>query len=241
VDELRIGRALRALRLRRRLRQIDVASKAGISRSQYGRIERGELRGVPLDDIAAACAALGADLDVRVRWHGEGLDRLLDAAHAELVNAIVGLLHRGGWTTAVEVTFNHFGERGAVDVLGWKAEFQALLIVEVKSVVPDSQAMLSAHDRKFRLGGVIAAERGWHPSVVGKLLVVGDGSTSRRRVRGLEAMFASAYPDRARVVEAWLARPLRPLAGLIFVSHAHRDGTRQATGVRRVARGSVRG
>lgn len=126
MDALRVGRSLRALRVRRRLRQADVAAKAGISRSQYSRIERGSLRGLPVGDLQSACAALGADMDVRVRWHGEGLDRLLDAAHADLVNRTVRLLTDAGWESAVEVTFNEYGERGSVDLLGWRADVPAL-------------------------------------------------------------------------------------------------------------------
>lgn len=188
---------------------------------------------MPLDDVEAACRALGADLDVRVRWHGEGLDRLLDAAHAELVDAIVALLRALGWEAAVEVTFNHFGERGSIDVVGWHAVVRAILIVEVKSIVPDSQAMLSAHDRKVRLADVVAAERGWQPAVVGKLLVIAEGTTARRRVAELRNVFDSTYPDRAAEVRAWLRAPSGRLSGLLFLPIDHRDGTRRGSRHRR--------
>jgi transcriptional regulator with XRE-family HTH domain len=233
MDSLRIGRSLRALRLRRSLRQDDVAGTAGLSRSQYARIERGEFRGVPLEDVEAACRALGADLDVRVRWHGEGLDRLLDAAHAELVDASVARLQALGWETAVEITFNHFGERGSIDVVGWHPVSRSILIVEVKSVVPDSQAMLSAHDRKVRLADIVAADRGWRPAFVGKLLVIAEATTARRRVAELRNIFDSTYPDRAAEVRAWLRAPAGRLAGLLFLPIDHRDGTRRGWRPRR--------
>ena len=224
MDALRVGRSLRALRVRRRLRQADVAAKAGISRSQYSRIERGSLRGLPVGDLQSACAALGADMDVRVRWHGEGLDRLLDAAHADLVNRTVRLLTDAGWESAVEVTFNEYGERGSVDLLGWRADVHALLVIEVKSVIPDAQATISAHDRKRRLAGVIGTARGWKPTVVGSLLVVADSSTSRERVHDLGDLFGKAYPERSTVVRRWLRNPSGPLAGLLFLRNVRRDG-----------------
>lgn len=227
MDALRIGRSLRALRIRRGWRQQDVASTAGISRAQYSRIERGELRGVPLADLESASTALGAHLDIRVRWHGEGLDRLLDAAHAELVNRVVRLLAANGWESAVEVSFNHFGDRGSVDVLGWHAERRALLVTEVKSVVPDAQATISSHDRKTRLAGVIGRSRGWEPEIVGRLLVVADTSTSRRRILDLAEVFGTTYPDRAVAIRHWLVDPVGRLAGLLFLLVSHGDGTRR--------------
>ena len=187
---------------------------------------------MPITDLDAACSALGADLDVRIRWHGEGLDRLLDASHADLVNRVVQLLGVNGWESAVEVSFNHFGERGAVDVLGWHPTASALLIVEVKSVVPDAQAMVSSHDRKARLAGVIGRSRGWDADVVGRLLVIADTSTSRRRVLDLADLFGAAYADRAIAVRRWLENPVGPLSGLVFLPNAHGDGTRRRDGAR---------
>jgi transcriptional regulator with XRE-family HTH domain len=218
---------MRALRIRRGWRQSDVAGVAGLSRAQYSRVERGEIRGIPFGDIEAACGALGADLEVRVRWHGEGLDRLLDAVHAGLVDHVVRLLTDWGWETAVEVTFNHYRDRGSVDVLGWRADARVLLVVEVKSVVPDAQATISTHDRKVRLADIIGASRGWKPRLVGRLLVLADSSTSRRRVLELAALFGTAYPDRGVTVRRWLRSPAGALAGLLFLPISHGDGTRR--------------
>ena len=100
--------------------------------------------------------ALGARLSVRVYWHGEELDRLLDAAHAGIVDQVVALLVANGWEVVPEATFNHFGERGSVDVLAWHPIHRALLIIEVKSVVPDVQALLAGVDRKVRIAPAIA-------------------------------------------------------------------------------------
>ncbi len=237
MDPGRVGRPLRALRLRRDRRQEDVAGAARISRSQYARIERGELGRIPLADIERACIALGAELDVRVRWHGEGLDRLLDAAHADLVNRVVRLLAGHGWASAIEVSFNHFGERGSVDVLGWHPASEAVLIIEVKSVIADAQAMVGTHERKTRLADVIAGGRGWKPTLVGSLLIVTDSSTSRDRVGALADLFGVAYPDRAITVRRWLRNPSGPLAGLMFLRISRPEGATQTpTGRQRVRR-----
>ncbi len=95
--------------------------------------------------------ALDASLDIRLRWNGEGLDRLLDEAHAGLVEDLVQRLMADGWVTEVEVSFSIRGERGSIDVLGYHEPTGMVLVTEVKSVVPDSQATLFALDRKTRL------------------------------------------------------------------------------------------
>jgi transcriptional regulator with XRE-family HTH domain len=174
MDGLRIGRSVRAIRIHHRWRQADVAERAHVSRSFVSKIERGQIRASDLDRLERVCLALGAELDLRVRWRGEGLDRLLDEAHAILVDRFVRELVASGWEAAVEVTFNHFGDRGSIDIFGWHPTTRSILVVEVKSVVPDSQGTLMPLDRKARLAPVIGHERGRQSTTVSKLLVVAD-------------------------------------------------------------------
>jgi transcriptional regulator with XRE-family HTH domain len=47
MDNVRLGNSYRALRLRRRWRQLDLAAAAGLSREKVSRIERGILRRCP--------------------------------------------------------------------------------------------------------------------------------------------------------------------------------------------------
>lgn len=185
--------------------------------------------------------ALGADLDVRLRWNGEGLDRLLDQAHAGLVDAVVEQLERDGWVVAVEVSFSMWGERGSVDVLAHHPASGIVLVVEVKSVIPDSQSTLHGLDRKMRLAPEIAKTRGWACRGVARVLAIGDSSTSRRRIAGLATTYETAFPVVGREVRRWLRRPSEPISGLLFLPYARGTSTRTtATGVERVRkRGST--
>jgi hypothetical protein len=106
----------------------------------------------------------------------------------------------------------------------WHAESNVLLIVEVKSIIPDAQSMLMAHDRKVRLAAVIGESRGWRPTTVASLLVVGDSSTSRQRVAQLGGLFGRAYPDRGGHVRRRLGHPAGSVAGLLFLRNAPRGG-----------------
>jgi hypothetical protein len=96
-------------------------------------------------------------------------------------------------------------------------------VIEVKSIVPDIQAMLAALDRKTRLAIEIARGRGWDPLAVGRLLVIGESRTSRRRIEAVAATMSSQFPDRIARVRRWLARPdaSMPLRGLWFLSSRH--------------------
>jgi hypothetical protein len=152
-------------------------------------------------------AGLGARLDVGVRWRGEGLDRLLDQAHAGLVDQVVTILGRHEWEVVVEASFAISGERGSIDVLAFHPNSGTVLVIDVKSVVPDSQATLYTLDRKVRLAPKIALERGWTSRAVSRLLVVGEGTTARRRVMHLTATYDAALPIRGAAVKSWLRHP----------------------------------
>ncbi len=221
MDTVRFGLQLRALRIRRWLRQSDLAPLAKLSRTKVSRIERGQIRGMPVSDLERAATALGAVIDLRLRWRGEQLDRLLDESHARLVDVVVALLRATGWEVAVEVSYSIFGERGSIDVLAYHRLTGIVLVVEVKSVVPDSQAMLHALDRKTRLAQQIAMDRGWDCRHVARLLVIGSSPTARRRIHRLASTYETAFPERGQAVRVWLRRPQGSISGLLFLSYAH--------------------
>ena len=117
----------------------------------------------------------------------------------------------------LETTFNIRGERGSIDVFGFHLPTGTVVVIEVKSVVPDVQATLLVLDRKTRLAREIARQLGWTARAVARVLVVGDGRTTRRRVASHRAIFAAAFPHRTIAVKRWLRSPdteravLRPL------------------------------
>ncbi len=228
MDTIRFGRAIRAVRRRRGWRQDDLARASGIGRPTISRIELGGADRHTVRTLDTVATALGVRLDVRVSWNGEGIDRLLDGAHAGLVEATSVLLDRNGWMVAPEVSISIGGERGSIDILAFHEPTATLLVVEVKSVVPDLQATLATLDRKVRLGARVARERGWDPAGTGRLLVIGNDRTSRRRVDAFETTFRLVLPVRGYDVDRWLRapRPTPPFAGLRFVSGAHQTSTR---------------
>jgi transcriptional regulator with XRE-family HTH domain len=219
VDDLRFGAIVRTVRRRRGLRQADVAVAAGVGQWAISAVERGRLDRLPLGTIRSVCAALEIRCPMAPRWRGVELPRLADSRHAALVESVVARLTALKWECVVEYTFQHFGERGSVDVLAWRAAARALLIVEVKTDLDDLQDMFAAIDRKVRLvPRLVADERGWRAASVGMVLVMRESSTSRYQVGRHPALFAAALPGRNLEVRHWLAKPGgRPLRGVWFL------------------------
>jgi transcriptional regulator with XRE-family HTH domain len=205
-----LPRAVRALRHRRRWRQADLAARSGVSRQVVSRIERGQLTSQSIRTVARVVEALDATAELVVRWHGEELDRLVDAAHAAVVQTTTELLQSAGWVTRVEVSFNHFGDRGRVDVLAFQPVEQILLVVEAKSALGDLQETSGRLDVKVRLGSMLASSVGWErPEVVVRALVVSDSRTARRVVERHAGIF-DTYSLRGRRARAWLRKPVLP-------------------------------
>lgn len=217
MDDARVGRAVRGVRIRKGLRQVDVGAAAGMSQDTVSRLERGLVGGMTLDAIRAIGAAVGVLIDLQPRWHGGELDRLLGARHSALHEAVAARFAAlADWTLVPEATFSEFGERGAIDILAWHAPTRTVLVIELKTEIVDVQEMLGTLDRKRRLARRVAAEHGWSPAVVAAWVILAEGRTNRRRVDAHRTVLRAALPSDGRAMNAWLAAPRGPIAALSF-------------------------
>jgi len=233
MEDARVGRAVRAVRVRRGLRQRDVAAAAGVAQTSVSRLERGELDGMTVERIRAIGAAVGMLVDLTPRWQGGELDRLLGVRHSRLHEEVARRFAAlPGWTMAPEVTFSVFGERGAIDVLAWHAATRTVLVIELKTEIVDVQEMLGTLDRKRRLAKGIARERGWEAAVVATWLIVADGRTNRRRIEAHATVLRAALPDDGRTVWPWLRSPRGTLVALSIWPTS--DGASGIAPIRRV-------
>lgn len=222
MQDVEIGLALRALRLRARLTQAQAAARAGISQATWSRIERGHLGQVTVDTLRAAFSAVEARVDISALWRGGALDLLRDERHARLVGASAHLLARTEWDPLVEVTYSEYGERGSIDVLGLRRAQAAALVVEDKATFNSAEETLRVMDAKTRLAAKIVFEReGWRPQHVSRLLILEATMTNRRRVARHEALLGRAFPLRGDEARAWLRRPVGSVSALLFVSSSH--------------------
>ncbi len=213
------GRVLRAVRRHLELTQAAVARRTGISQSVYSRAERGDLTGMTVGTLDRIAASIGASLVVDLRYQGGLGDRLVDAAHAALVEIVVDVLRRYRWEVEVEFTFNVFGDRGSVDILGWHPATRTLLIIEVKSRFTDLQAMLVSLARKLRVVPDAAREaRGWDAAQVGRVVVAYGSAENRAVLARFASTFDTALPARATEIRRWLRNPGGPLSGVWLMS-----------------------
>jgi transcriptional regulator with XRE-family HTH domain len=228
MDDVRLGRLLRAVRRNLGLRQLDVARAARVSQQTVSRLERGQLEHVSIPVARRIARAVDVSLDLSARWRGSAGDRLLDQAHAALVEVVVRELRSTGFEVLVEYTFSHYGERGSVDIVGWHPVRRALLVVEIKSDLVDTQELNAGLDRKARLvPQLLHAERGWRADAVGRVVVLPDRTAIRARIARHATTFDAALPARTRAVRRWLRDPNGPLAAIWLV----RD-TRRASAMR---------
>lgn len=227
MDAVRFGSDVLLLRRRRGWTQRRLAAEAKVSRWAVAAVEAGHAGNIHLDRLTAIVTAVGGYLSVRILYQGEALDRLRDRKHAALVDTMVQRLTSEGWEVATEVSFNVFGERGAIDILAFHRATGTLLVVEVKTVVPDVGGLQATLDRKVRLAPQIAHERGWPVRHVARILVLPEASTARRRIDEHAATFTNAFPARNTEVNRWLRAPIGRISGLIFLSAARGRSTRR--------------
>jgi transcriptional regulator with XRE-family HTH domain len=219
MDDERAGRIIRAVRVERRLRQVDVGRLAGVDQKVVSTLELGRISNVSVRRLRRVCEVLGIFVRLDLRWQGGTADRLIDRGHAAIVEIALAELRLRGWEPIPEYTFNHFGERGSVDILAWHSASGTLLLIEVKTALTDLQALLMSMSRKIRVvPALVQEERGWQRAALGRLLVVAGTRANRTIVERHSSMFEATFPARTIEVGRWLRRPAGDLAGIWFVA-----------------------
>lgn len=239
MDDLQFGAIIRRIRIRKRLRQIDLAGLAGVSRGLISRIERGHLDGVPLRTLRRVAAVLEIRLDLVPRWRGGDLDRIVNARHARLHELVARhMASLPGWSFQPEVSFAIYRDRGVIDILCFHAARNALLVIELKTEIVDVNELVGTLDRKVRLAIEIARQRGWPVRAgvtVSAWVIVSASRTNRRRVDDHRTMLRAALPADGRSIQGWLTDPARPIRALSFWPDSHQESVGTGlTAVRRV-------
>jgi transcriptional regulator with XRE-family HTH domain len=240
MDGSRIGRGLRAIRIRANSTQKEIAGSAEVPRAVIASVERGDLARVRVGQLQAIAVALQADLDIVLRWNGTELDRLLNAGHSAMHELVVGTLTAAGWEVVPERSFSIWGERGVIDIVAWLAPSRTLLIVELKTEIVDVQRLIGTVDRYRRLAPQMVRDLGWEPVTVGAWVAVAESPTNRRRLGEHAGVLRAAFPSDGRTVAGWLRRPSGPLLALSFLSDARVANRTAARSSRRRVRAASR-
>jgi len=263
VIDQQIGAVFRAVRIRRRMRQEDVAAAARVARSWVSRVEHGRLDGLTVDRLRAIAAALEIRVEIVATWRGAGGARVVNERHSRMHELIAAHLSRlPGWEFAAEVSFSRYGERGVIDILAWHAASRTLLVIEIKTEIPDPAGLVAQVNRYRRLAPAIARERGWNPAVVATWVLVANADMNRRQLARHRTMLRNAFPLDGRAFRSWLRDPagaavagaegaagsgvtgraqgIRHASGLGFLAIDHRDTTNGSLApTRRVRRPTI--
>lgn len=236
MNDTELGMLFRAVRIRLRLRQEDVARQAAVSQSAVSRIERGHAAVLPQIIVRAVAVVLEIRLDTVPRWRGGDLERVVNARHSALHERLADRIARQtGWVSAAEVSYSIFGERGVIDRLGFHAGQRMLAVFEIKADLTDPAGLVSQVDRYRRLAPRIAAERGWHSGRVSCWAVIADTDTNRRRLAAHGALLRGAFPAGGRSLGTWLRDPADRVDGLTFVAYPRGGtGTQSLAAIKRV-------
>jgi transcriptional regulator with XRE-family HTH domain len=218
MDDLRVGTIIRQVRIKKRWRQADLAAKARLSRATISRIEGGHLDQLKIATLRRVCAALEIRLDLVVQYRAGDLDRLLNAKHSALHEAVARLFgdRFPAWTTEHEVSFAIYADRGVIDIVAWHPVRRALLIIELKTDVADVNNLMATTDQRRRLARQIVKDRGWDPSTISTWVIVTEGRTNRGRVAAHRAVLRGAFPLDGRSIRTWLADPIGRVDALSF-------------------------
>lgn len=240
MDDQRVGSALRALRIRRRLRQADVAAAAGIPRGVVMRIEAGRLDDVSFGQVRRMARVLDARFEGLVRWRGADLDRLVNRGHALMHEATFRWLNEiGGWFALPEVSFARNGERGVIDIVAWHAASRIMLVIELKTRIVDINDLMATMDVRRRVAWQIAEDHGWDPVAVGVWVVVAPGRSNSRALADHATVLRAKFPADGRSMRRWLSTPAGDIASLSFMPQVRvADLGRDPTTPRRVRRSS---
>jgi hypothetical protein len=171
-----------------------------MSRAQLGRIERGEIRGLSIDQAGRAAAAVGLRLVVRTYPDG---DPIRDAAQRALLERFRRLLPLGtAWRTEVPLPLP--GDRRAWDAVAGLAGRR--VGIEAETRLADIQALERRLALKRRDGGM---------DVV--ILVVADTRSNRRVLAAHREVIRGSFPLDGRAIRAAMGRGDLPTASGLLV------------------------
>lgn len=204
---------LERLRIEAGVTQAAVAREAGVDRTFYGRIARGEAH-PSLETIVALGTALGADASVRL-WSGAG-PRLVDRLATPMTDRLLAQLHPV-WLPHLEVPVWR-PARGVVDLVLERRDDPLLVVGECQSVLTRLEQIVRwSQEKADSIGSSSLVGEGSVPPT-SRLLVVRSTVANREIARTYERLLRVAYPaPTSAVIDALTSGSAWPGAGIVWV------------------------
>ena len=231
MGDQQLGALFRVARIRSRKRQEDVAIGAGVARWRVSAIEQGRLDGISIGQLRAIASELEIRVEIGASWRGADGARIVNERHSRMHELVAArLAATPGWEFATEVTFSEWGERGTIDILAWHAATRTLLIIELKTELPDPAGLVAQVDRYRRLAPAIGRARGWHPLTVATWVLVAESDLNRGQLARHRSMLRNAFPREGRFLRRWLRDPSLGARSLAVGANGEAGGGRVSGG-----------
>ena len=196
----RFAEDFRELRLRAGVSQRAIATAIGVDRSVITRLERADPSVSPAIR-ARACAALGADF--RMQLYHERAAMIYDAAHARIVERLVGMVGIG-WRVELEQSLPH---RRSIDACLFSRRCIVLNEVETR-VRRLEEIQRELHTKRDAAMDQFGSDRPVHV-----VLVMPPTHRHRSIVREHAAQLAASFPARPSAIRSALADAAVPFPG----------------------------
>src|SRR4051794_30425556 len=212
------GAEIRTSRRRRRMKQVTLAAKAGISQARLADIEGGRGGGAPLEVWLALAAAL--DRYLRFEFARDPQAELADAGHLAIQELVIMIAKAAEWEVQFEAPSRAWDSRRSIDVRLIDRRNRQIVIVECWNTFGDLGAAARSSNDKLRDAEqqAVAIAGDGEPFRVGLAWVVRDTKANRALVAKYSGAFETRLPgSSARWVEAIHKRRAIPTqAGLVW-------------------------
>src|SRR4051812_439318 len=176
------GAEIRTSRRRRRMKQVTLAAKVGISQARLADIEGGRGAGAPLEVWLALAAAL--DRYLRFEFARDPQAELADAGHLAIQELVIRISKVAGWEVQFEAPSRAWDSKRSIDVRLIDRRSRQIVIVECWNTFGDLGAAARSSNDKLRDAEqqAVAIAGDGEPFCVGLVWVVRDTKANRALV-----------------------------------------------------------
>jgi hypothetical protein len=195
-----LGRETRSTRLRRRIRQVDLAAAIGLKQSRVSAIERGLGTGTPLVVWTRIGAALGRPL--AVSFTRDLNPEPADSGHLEGQEFLLRLARATGRSATFELPTRPDSPSLSVDLCIRDDPHRTLILNEIWNRFDDLGKATRSTDRTVAEAAALAAVIGGdNPYRVALCWLLVDNAANRAMVRRYPEILASRFPGSS---QAWV-------------------------------------
>lgn len=198
------GRSVRQTRKARGLTQVQLARRAGVSRSLVSKVECAR-RPVSIASVAAIADAMS----IRVEFMLQppfipGSRTTRDTVHARCVVYVERRMVAAGWIVVREAPIGRVDAGGFIDILAWNPLTGALLVIEVKTQLRDFGEIERTLGWYERAAVAATRTRGWKVRDAAACLLCLDSREVAETLRDSRSVVEAAFPVGATALARWL-------------------------------------